>query len=217
MLLNLKELIKKYNLKINGIIQAGSHWAEEYEDFKNIGVKFFVFIEPCKEAFEVIRKKIEPINMDKTNGTFVSCFNRAVSDYEGISVMNIETKNNGQSNSLLNPKSHLISYPDIVFNGKEEVRVCRIDDLDFDIFNREQTNMLLMDTQGTELSVLKGAIETLSFIDYIYTEVNNEEVYENCCRVWEIDSYLLSFGFARVETKWTNQGWGDALYIKSKQ
>lgn len=215
MLIDLKYLIKKYNLNIRGIIQVGSHWAEEYECFKDEGINFFVFIEPCKAAFEVIRKKIEPINLDKTNSTFISCFNRAISNYEGTAIMNIETKNNGQSNSLLKPKKHLESYPDIVFNGEEEVKVSTLDSLDFDIFGRGQTNMLVMDTQGTELSVLKGGIETLQFIDYIYTEINTDDVYENCCRVEEMDEFLILFGFKRVETKMTSQGWGDAFYIKS--
>jgi FkbM family methyltransferase len=215
MLIDLKYLIKKYNLNIRGIIQVGSHWAEEYEDFKKQGVLFFVFIEPCVEAFNVIKDKVSLIHLDKTNSTFVSCFNRAMSDYEGTAFMNIETKNNGQSNSLLNPKKHLISYPDILFNREqEEVRVATLDSLDFDIFGREQTNMLVMDTQGTELSVLKGATETLKYIDYIYTEINTDEVYENCCRVEEIDNYLNDF--IRVETKLTNQSWGDALYLAKR-
>lgn len=212
MLLNIHTLIEKYKLQIKGIIQVGSHWAEEYEDFKNIGVKYFVLIEPCKAAFEVIKNKMANIHLDKENSTIVTGFNRAMSDYEGTATMFTETKNNGQSNSLLNPKSHLLSYPDIVFNSTEEVRVATLDSLDFDVFGREQTNMLLMDTQGTELSVLKGATETLKYIDYIYTELNNSEVYENCGKVWEIDDYLPDF--QRVETSWTGQGWGDGLYIR---
>ena len=47
----------------------------------------------------------------------------------------------------------------------------------------------------------------------IYTEVNTKYIYENCALMTEIDEYLGTFNFHRVETKMTKHGWGDALYI----
>jgi hypothetical protein len=47
------------------------------------------------------------------------------------------------------------------------------------------------------------------------TEVNRDEVYENCCMVDEIDNFLLPYGLRRVETDWAGNTWGDALYVKS--
>ena len=35
-----------------------------------------------------------------------------------------------------------------------------------------------MDVQGYELEVLKGATKTLEQVDYVYCEVNRDEVYE---------------------------------------
>ena len=58
--------------------------------------------------------------------------------------------------------------------------------------------------------------EYLNKIDYIYTEVNSDYVYENCSIVTEIDDYLNKFGFIRVETAWWfDYKWGDAFYIRS--
>ena len=48
------------------------------------------------------------------------------------------------------------------------------------------------------------------------TEVNRVDVYKNCAKVDELDEFLKSFGFIRVETTWDGITWGDALYIKQK-
>ena len=84
-------------------------------------------------------------------------------------------------------------------------------DLEFDNFN-----FLNIDVQGYELEVLKGGAKTLEGIDYIYTEINRAEVYENTPHVDELDSYLKPYGFIRVESDWTGDTWGDGLYIKEK-
>ena len=48
------------------------------------------------------------------------------------------------------------------------------------------------------------------------TEVNREELYENCCLVEDLDSYLKNYGFSRVKTFWGGGTWGDAFYAKNK-
>jgi hypothetical protein len=57
--------------------------------------------------------------------------------------------------------------------------------------------------------------EYLPNIDYVYTEVNSDYVYQNCALITEIDQYLLKFGLHRVETKWAGEcRWGDAFYVR---
>jgi hypothetical protein len=69
-------------------------------------------------------------------------------------------------------------------------------------------------TNSLNIMVFKGAFETLKNIDYIISEVNKDEVYENCAHVDDLDSYLNQFNFQRVETNWIGGTWGDAFYIK---
>ena len=56
----------------------------------------------------------------------------------------------------------------------------------------------------------------MSYIDYIYTEVNEEELYEGCALIDEIDEFLTLFNFERVKTHMTKEKWGDAFYIKKQ-
>jgi hypothetical protein len=77
-------------------------------------------------------------------------------------------------------------------------------------------NFWNLDIQGSELSVLRGSQELLKDCDAVYSEVNSACVYTNCGLVEEIDALLGSYGFQRVETAWTPEKWGDALYLKLK-
>jgi len=199
MLLRLDKLIAKYGMKITGVIQAGAHWGEEFEEFKKAGITRGHFFEPCSKAFEILGKKI-PIG-----GYY--CYKCALSDHTGEESIYTETSNQGQSNSLLKPVKHLEYYPNIVFDSCELVSVRPLD-----YCSITDCNFLVMDCQGSELNVLMGAAETLKFIDYIYTEVNREELYEGCAMIEDIDNYLTEF--RRVETKWKRRGFGDALYIR---
>ena len=57
--------------------------------------------------------------------------------------------------------------------------------------------------------------EYLYKVDYLYTEVNSDQVYRDCSLINELDDYLKQFGLVRVETKWTEFRWGDAFYIRN--
>lgn len=71
-----------------------------------------------------------------------------------------------------------------------------------------------LDVQGYELEVLKGSQEMLANIFGILTEVNRDELYENCIQVEQLDDFLNLYDFQRVETNWEGETWGDAFYLK---
>ena len=76
-------------------------------------------------------------------------------------------------------------------------------------------NFINLDIQGVELRALKSMEKYLENIDYIYTEVNTEEVYKNCDKMEDLTNYLSNFGFKLVDARIYKQfGWGDGFYIK---
>lgn len=202
MLIKLSDAIRLHNLTIKGVIHVGAHHGQEFLEYRKCGVKDIVFIEPCRPAFRYLRRNF--------TGK-ATLFNCALGAFNGTSVMNVETANTGQSNSLLKPAKHLEQYPDIKFTNTELVQVKTMDSLPI---TREKYNALNMDVQGYELEVLKGATETLKHIDIIYTEVNRDEVYAGCARVEQLDAYLTDF--ARVQTDWGGGTWGDAIYVRKQ-
>lgn len=203
-------LIQSYGLKVKGIIHVGAHFGEEHEQYQQNGVEDIIFIEPCKPAFEKLIERVGDVYT-------IVCINKACGGYTGRASMYVETANNGQSNSLLQPFLHVTQYPNIVFDRSEDVQIDLLDNIyadcmNFAIESSVIHNMLVMDTQGFEMGVLTGANKTLEQIDYVYTEVNRAELYKDCTRIEALDTML--FEFERVNTNWAGGTWGDALYIR---
>jgi len=204
MLKPLPDIISEYGLDINGVIHIGGHRGQEYVYYKDIGLINIIFIEPQLDNFDILSKNV---------GNECILFNTALGNFEGKTEMFTEQANQGQSSSILQPHKHLQQYPGIIFNGKIEVDVTKLDLL---LFDRTKYNFINIDVQGYELEVFKGSINTLQYIDYIYTEVNRAELYKGCVLVEELDSFLDGYGFQRVDTWWDGITWGDALYIKGE-
>jgi hypothetical protein len=107
---------------------------------------------------------------------------------------------------------HTQIHPGITLPNTELVTVKRLDSLGL---AHKGYQLLVMDCQGFEGRVLKGATETLKQVNYVYTEVNRDFVYENCTLVDELD--ILLHEFDRVETgQWVGGLWSDALYVRKK-
>lgn len=206
MILSLTELILKYKINIRGVFHIGGHTGQEAKTYNNLGIANAIFFEPSKNNYHICKNNVEKFGY--------KCYNLAMGSKKQLIEMYTETANSGMSSSLLKPKAHLIDHPGIVFNGRETVEVEKLDNI-FNNLNIENFNTINMDVQGYELEVLKGSKETLKKIDYIYTEVNRAEMYEDCAMIEDLDNFLTSFNFKRVETEWFNNGnWGDAFYIK---
>lgn len=205
MFIDLNEVINEYNMNIKGIIHVGAHLLEELNTYKTTGINNLVWI----EANEDIAKKAKENNPDQV------ILNYTVYDKDDIELeFNIAT--NGQSSSVLNFGTHANLYPHITFYEKRIVKSKTLKSIvDDNKINMLNYNMLNLDIQGVELKAIVGLGEYLSYIDYIYTEVNNDIVYQNNDLLSDIDAFLLDSKFIRRETHIINGNWGDALYIKT--
>jgi FkbM family methyltransferase len=202
MLLNFSSLVKKYSIKADGCIHVGAHHAQEHPDYVAAGIKRFVYIEPCAAAFTVLKNKFAAHH-------HIQLFNVACGAIECQQVMYTGSQNEGQSNSLLKMHKHTQIHPGITLPDTETVTVKRLDNLKIG----KGYQLLVMDCQGFEGRVLMGARETLRYVNYVYTEVNRDEVYQGCTLVNELDQLLHEF--ERVETgAWVGNMWSDALYVR---
>jgi hypothetical protein len=55
-----------------------------------------------------------------------------------------------------------------------------------------------MDTQGSELSVLRGAEPVLARFKFIKTEVPDFEAYEGCAQLRDIERFVTGHGFTEL-------------------
>lgn len=201
MLIDLNELVKKYNINFKGILHVGAHHCEEIEVYdKYLQRNKVLWVEAIPHNVEYCKNKYNDILIEQA----------VVSD--NIETVKFNISNNGQSSSILEFGLHKIYHSHVHYVDSFLIETKLLKDIisNYDI----DFNFLNLDIQGVELRALKGMENYLNNVDYIYIEVNSENVYEGCDTVYEIDEYLKKFNFFRVETNWTDFKWGDAFYIK---
>ena len=200
-------LVKELHGKLRGVIHVGAHEGQERDFYQQMGAEFVIWHEANPEIYKRLMDRLS--QYPNQYG-----YNHAVSDFNGKIKFNV-SNNDGSSSSILNLKNHKNYYPHINYEKQIEVDCVTLDE--FYVNETGNFNALFIDVQGAEYKVLCGAEKLLTNdIDYVYTEVNYEELYEGCATVDGIDKYLNQFGFKRTHMHDTNHGWGDAFYQKVK-
>jgi FkbM family methyltransferase len=209
MLFDFKYIIDKHNIRLKGVIHIGAHFGLEDNLYREANASYVVYFEPHPVSFAKLKRSLKK----KPNTALV---NKALGPQKGIVQMHCSNKNAGMSNSLLKPQDHATIYPEIVFDYVVNVKMNTLDRemIKFSEDIKRSFNCIVIDVQGFELEVFKGSKETLNQIECIFTEANFRYMYESCALIAELDEFLSPFGFIRVETFDTGEGWGDALYIK---
>jgi FkbM family methyltransferase len=203
MIIPFDTLIRKYGINLQGILHVGAHLCEEIAFYeKYIPRNKILWVEAIAEKVEQ-SKNIYP-------GILIE--NAIISDT--VKKVKFNVSNNGQSSSLLDLGIHKYHHPEVSYVGYIEGETQLLINI-INKYNTTKYNFLNLDIQGSELSALKSMETYLENVDYIYTEVNCDYVYEKCALIGEIDDYLKQFNFIRVETEWHgNCKWGDAFYIR---
>lgn len=191
-----------WRLNVRGTIHAGAHKGEENDAYVRLGFGPVTWIEAIPSLANHLKYAVSAED-SVVNATLWS-----VSDHK----MTFNVTNSSGSSSLFELAEHKSEYPGIFIEEQIEVSTTTLDDLHLAAIS----NLLVLDLQGAEYEALQGASRTLQSIDYIVTEVNRRELYRGIKLVAELDELLKSKGFYRVATRWTRHGWGEALYLNSR-
>lgn len=114
----------------------------------------------------------------------------------GTARLHVTSNNVSSSINELN-RAEISKQPE-VFQGwlaeeaSEEIEVSTLDE---EFKECESVLLIKLDTQGTELDVLRGGAETLKRTRFILTEMNNHEMYKGGCQYYEVDAFLRAQGF----------------------
>lgn len=184
-----------------GIIHIGAHRCEEKSFYKEtLHIDNILWIdgndELCMQYPEIV--------------------NAVVADEDGKEVEFIITSNDAMSSSILEMEEHVKEHPDCIEVSRVRKSTVRLDTLieTSESIKSKLYDMLVMDVQGAELLVLKGAQKTLENVRIIIAEVNIKPLYHGCPMMSELDEYLSDFGFVRYGVCMTKHGWGDAIYVR---
>lgn len=205
MLMSLPDLVANYEMSITGVLHCGAHLAEEAPIYAALGAGSVWWV----EGNPTVIPKLEPIIAAYPGQSLIEAL---LYDQDGETVGFNITNYDGMSSSVLEFGTHPQFSPDTVFVDRVELSTRSIDSLVAE--HQVEANFLNMDLQGAEGRAVRGGRTFIdNQVDYIMTEVNKDEVYVDCAKVWELDEMLGDF--ERVKTHWVgNQGWGDGLYIR---
>ena len=197
-----------FDVPITGLIHVGANRGSEYRSYCERTHGPLLYVEAIPEMAEHVRRILEPSRPHVMRQAVVS-------DVAGEAVTFHVASNNGGSSSLLAPGRHAELYPWITFDTTLELVTERLDDLVAERPERETYNVLVLDVQGAELKVLRGALDLLASVDAVFTEVSSEPLYEGGCTFLEVTNLLARAGLVFRAAEMNAEGWGDAFYSRS--
>jgi FkbM family methyltransferase len=190
----------------HGVIHVGANVGQERELYARRGLDV-LWIEPIPEVFATLRTNIAAFPRQRALQALVT--DRDDHEYE-FHVAN----NAGESSSILELKEHKDVWPKVAFTTSIKLRGVTLPTL----FAREGVDItrydaLVMDTQGSELLVLKGAESLLPRFAYIKTEVPDFEAYEGCAQLGDLAAFVAARGFAElVRNRFASRAAGGHYY-----
>lgn len=207
------EIIRELGLPpATGVLQVGTSIGQELEYFLSAGITHGAFIEPLDGPFSILRQRCAGVS------TFLPvqalCGSR-----DGETVEFHVSSNNGESSSILAPKTHLTNYPMVKFPETVTLNMFTLDRVFAAVAHQrpdiaERVNLLFIDVQGAELEVLKGANAVLNRVDYIHTEIGLGHGYEGGAAVEDVIMLLRLYGFRLHELEIGHTGMGDAMFVR---
>lgn len=173
---------------VTGVIHVGANSGQERDLYAAHGLDV-VWVEPIPEVFEELSARIA--GYPKQRG--LQCL---VADKDDQDYAFHIASNDGGSSSILELKHHKDLWPDVRFEKTITLRSKTLPTLlALNQVDCWKYQALILDTQGSELLILRGASGLLPAFSYIKIEVADFEAYEGCCQLDEVSTFLTSHGF----------------------
>jgi len=206
-------LYKWFDRIPKGVFQVGANSGQEIKSFITQGIKTGIFVEPLPAAFQELKKATS-----SQPGYFP--INGVCMDVAGKICYFYVSGDGGAGSSTLKPSGVLTVHREVKFDSQPiTLESTTVDQIVADFKDHGRAgiiapiDLLYLDTQGAELSVLKGAATFLKQVHYVFTEVSLGGLYENDVNHSALTEYLDSQGFSLVFLYMNKHRWGDALYV----
>ena len=176
---------------VNGVIHIGANTGQERFVYETLGLEV-LWIEPIKEIYSKLSNNTKSFTKQK-------CLNELITDKDNQYYDFFITNNDALSSSLYELKLHKKIWPNVKSHKKIRLKSKTLSN----IFNKNKLNLskyqaLIIDTQGSELLVLKGSEKILNQFKYIKLEVADFESYKNCCQLPEIIEFMKKNNYERI-------------------
>jgi FkbM family methyltransferase len=173
--------------RVSGVIHVGANSGQERKRYHRKGLDV-VWIEPIPEVFKRLEANILPFSRQKAVQALVT-------DRDDQTLEFHISNNDGASSSILPLKDHRDLWPEVVYTQSIKMQTTTLPTLlHKENIDSSKYQALVMDTQGSELHVLRGAESMLANFEYIKTEVADFESYEGCCQLSDLNDFMSQNG-----------------------
>lgn len=205
---NFKSWTQQFCIEPAPLIHVGAHLVQERNEYQHLGFEPVLWFEAQPEIATRAQKILQTFQRQELRN--VGLWSKAGTELE-LFVAGHE----GSSSSLLEPYLISASHPDVSFQSSYKIKTST---LDLEVINSPgDFKILVLDVQGAELEVLKGAEQTLKNVDYIFSEISTLELYKNSPPAHELSKYLEKSGFLFAASHLNrNTGWGEGLFIREE-
>lgn len=179
---------------LTGVVHVGANVGQERQLYQHYGLNV-LWVEPIPDVFAELQNNIAHYPKQRACQALVT-------DVEGQSYQFNIANNKGASSSILAFKAHKDIWPEVGYLTTVTMTSVTLDSL-FQQQHLDGSNYqaLIMDTQGTELLVLKGGLGLLEHFQYIKTEVPDFEAYAGCCQLAEMEHFMVAQGYEEFSRK----------------
>jgi len=175
-----------------GVIHVGANEGGERDEYAKLNLNV-IWIEPLPETYAVLTRNIIGIPNQRA-------INALVTDVDGAAYTFHVADNGGQSSSIFEPHLHKEAWPEVGFTHEIHLTSSRLPTL-LAGANLERYDALVLDAQGAELLILKGAEPILKNFRYLQIEAADFEAYRGGATTSEITEFLTARGFQAVRKR----------------
>jgi FkbM family methyltransferase len=174
--------------QVRGVIHVGAHAGEERNQYSSRGLDV-VWVEPNPVVFERLCLNISGLVKQRA-------YRYLLAADDGKEYTFHISNNDGASSSILDFAKHQEVWPEVTYTHDICIAATTLDRM----MDKEQIDVrgygaLVLDTQGSELLVLRGAVSTLKHFRFVKTEAADFEVYAGCCQLAELTDFMHGQGF----------------------
>lgn len=177
---------------VSGVIHVGANSGQERDEY-NLYSLNVIWIEPIPKVFNKLKKNIKKYSKQKAYKYLLTNI-----DNQNI---NFKIANNaGQSSSILELNQHKDIWPKVEYTRSIKLKSSTLKNvIKHEKIDIKRYQALIIDTQGSELLVLKGGSNLLKNFRYIKTEAADFESYKECCLIKDLSKFLDKFGFKEIK------------------
>jgi FkbM family methyltransferase len=177
--------------KTKGVIHIGANHGQERTLYANYGLNV-IWVEPNPAVFSELVENISNYPNQKA-------YEQLIGPRDGETHTLHISNNGGNSSSILAIAGHKKIWKDVTYTGDVRLVAATLGTFIAEKnIKMDKYDALVLDTQGSELMILKGAADVLKKFQYVKCEVADFESYKGCCKLADLGPFMVNHGFVEL-------------------